>query len=193
MNTLFLVICAASILFFTVFLVACIADSRRRLSKHPVVHKPSTTEVADSAAGRRWLIHLEEQMAEFLSTHARKGAALLLAVGLVGTATQMKAQSSASPVSPASAADEQVSPAIQKQLDAMQKSNEAMQKRIEQLEAEVNSRNAQAQPSAEVADSSLPAHSVLEQSSSTQAPAAESALQTPSEKKGKPDPFSYAD
>ena len=33
----------------------------------------------------------------------------------------------------------------------MQKSNEAMQKRIEQLEAEVNSRNAQGQPSADVA------------------------------------------
>src|ERR1035438_1247820 len=194
MNTLFLVICAASILFFTVFLVACIADSRRRLSKHPVVHKPSTTEVADSAAGRRWLIHLEEQMAEFLSTDARKGAALLLAVGLVGTATQMKAQSSASPVSPASAADEQVSPAIQKQLDAMQKSNEAMQKRIEQLETQLNSRNAQGQPNSEVADGSVPAHSFVEQASGAQAPTAVNALQgsTP-EKKGKPDPFSYAD
>ncbi len=194
MNTFFLVICAASILFFTVFLVACIADSRRRLSKHPVVHKLSTTEAVDSAAGRRWLIHLEQQMAEFLSTDARKGAALLLAVGLVGTATQMKAQSSTSPGSPASAADEQVSPAVQKQLDAMQKSNEAMQKRIEQLEAEVNSRNAQGQPSAEVASSSTATHSVLEQASGAQAPTAESALQTSApEKKGKPDPFSYAD
>ena len=193
MNTLFLVICAASILFFTVFLVACIADSRRRLSKHPVVHKLSTTEAVDSGAGRRWLIHLEQQMAEFLSTDARKGAALLLAVGLVGTATQMKAQSNVSPGSPASAANEQVSPAVQRQLDAMQKSNEAMQRRIEQLEAEVNSRNAQAQPSAEVASSSAATHSVLEQASGAQAPAAESALQTPPEKKGRPDPFSYAD
>src|ERR1017187_7961934 len=108
MNTFFLVICAASILFFTVFLVACIRDSRRRLSKHPVVHKVSPTEAVDSAAGRRWLIHLEQQMAEFLSTHARKGAVLLLAVGLVGTATQMKAQSSASPGSGTNAANEQV-------------------------------------------------------------------------------------
>ncbi|HZL67250.1 MAG TPA: hypothetical protein VFC29_07960, partial [Candidatus Limnocylindrales bacterium] len=133
MNTLFLVICAASILFFTVFLVACIADSRRRLSKHPVVHKLSTTEAVDSAAGRRWLIYLEQQMAEFLSSQGRSVAALLLAVGLVATSTQMKAQSSAAPASAPSAADEQVSPAVQKQLDAMQR-------RIEQLEAELNRR-----------------------------------------------------
>src|ERR1039458_1596014 len=99
MNTLFLVICAASILFFTVFLVACIADSRRRLSKHPVDNKLSTTEAVDSAAGRRWLIYLEQQMAEFLSTNARKGAALLLAVGLVGDRKSTRLNSSAAPAS----------------------------------------------------------------------------------------------
>src|ERR1035441_2024207 len=92
MNTLFLVICAASILFFTVFLVACIADSRRRLSKHPVVHKLSTTEAVDSAAGRRWLIYFEQQMAEFLSIHGRSVAALLLVVGWFGAATQMRSE-----------------------------------------------------------------------------------------------------
>ena len=193
MSTLFMVICATSILFFTAFLVACIADSRRRLSKHPVVYKLSTTEAVDSAAGRRWLIHLEQQMAEFLSA-PQKGAVLLLVLGLVGAATQMKAQSSDSPGSGASAANEQVSPAVQKQLDAMQKSNEAMQKRIEQLEAEVNRRNAQGQPSTEVADGSVPAHSFVEQTSGAQAPAAVNALQASApETKGKPDPFSYAD
>jgi hypothetical protein len=103
MNTFFLVICTASILFFTAFLVACMADSRRKLSKHPVVHKLSTTEAVDFATGRRWLIHLEQQMAEFLTTHAQKGTALLLAVGLIGIATQMKAQSSVVPASPTSA------------------------------------------------------------------------------------------
>ncbi len=194
MSIIFLVICAGSILFFTVFLVACVADSRRRLPKHPVVHKPTTTETVDSPAGRRWLIHLEQQMAEFLSTHAPKGAALLLAVALVGTASYMKAQNTASPGSPTSAADEQVSPAVQKQLDALQKSNEAMQKRIEQLEIELNSRNAQGQPSADVAYASVPAHSVLEQASGAQASTAVNALQASTlETKGKPDPFSYAD
>ena len=69
-----------------------------------------------------------------------------------------------------------------------------MQKRIEQLEAEANSRNAQGQPSADVAYGSVPAHSIVEQASGAQAPTAESALQASApEKKGKPDPFSYAD
>jgi hypothetical protein len=185
MNTLFLVICAASILFFTVFLVACIADSRRRLSKHPVVHKLSTTEAVDSAAGRRWLIYLEQQMAEFLSTDARKGAALLLAVGLVGTATQMKAQSSAAPASAPSAADEQVSPAVQKQLDAMQR-------RIEQLEAELNRRNAQAQLTT-MADGAPAVHSTAEVGSVAQAPAEGSLQAVAPGKAAKPEPFSFAD
>ena len=193
MNTFFMVICAASILFFTVFLIACITDSRRRLSKHPVVQKLNTTEAVDSLAGRRWLIHLEQQMAEFLSTHARKSVALLLAMGLVFTDTQMKAQSSASPVPPTNAANEQISPAIQKQLDAMRENNEAMQKRIEQLESQLNSRSAQRE-SADVADSSLPGHSFAEQASGAQTTTAVNALQTSApEKKGKPDPFSYAD
>jgi hypothetical protein len=185
MNTLFLVICAASILFFTVFLVACIADSRRRLSKHPVVHKLSTTEAVDSAAGRRWLIYLEQQMAEFLSSQGRSVAALLLAVGLVATSTQMTAQSSAAPASAPSAADEQVSPAVQKQLDAMQR-------RIEQLEAELNRRNAQAQLTT-MADGAPAVHSTAEVGSVAQAPAEGSLQAVAPGKAAKPEPFSFAD
>ena len=185
MNTLFLVICAASILFFTVFLVACIADSRRRLSKHPVVHKLSTTEAVDFATVRRWLIHLEQQMAEFLTTHAQKGTALLLAVGLIGIATQMKAQSSGAPASAPSAADEQVSPAVQKQLDAMQR-------RIEQLEAELNRRNAQAQLTT-MADGAPAVHSTAEVGSVAQAPAEGSLQAVAPGKAAKPEPFSFAD
>jgi len=76
----------------------------------------------------------------------------------------------------------------------MQKANDAMQKRIEQLEAEVNSRNAQGQPSADLANNWVPAHSIVEQASGAQAQTAESALQAAApEKKGKPEPFSYAD
>jgi hypothetical protein len=185
MNTLFLVICAASILFFTVFLVACIADSRRRLSKHPVVHKLSTTEAVDSAAGRGRLIYLEQQMAEFLSSQGRSVAALLLAVGLVATSTQMKAQSSAAPASAPSAADEQVSPAVQKQLDAMQR-------RIEQLEAELNRRNAQAQLTT-MADGAPAVHSTAEVGSVAQAPAEGSLQAVAPGKAAKPEPFSFAD
>jgi hypothetical protein len=69
----------------------------------------------ESAAGRRALIHLEQQMAEFLSTQGRSVAALLLALSLFGASTQMKAQSSAASASPASPADQQVPPAVQQQ------------------------------------------------------------------------------
>jgi hypothetical protein len=102
---------------------------------------------------------------------------------------------------PSSVADQPVSPAIQKQLDAMQKSNEAMQKnnealqkRIEHLESQLNDRNAQGQPSADMADASVPAHSMVEQASGSQTSTAVNALvNSAPETKGKPDPFSYAD
>jgi hypothetical protein len=183
--TVFLLICVASVLFFVWFLVKC-TRSHRTSRRAPVVRKISTTEAVDSAAGRRALIHLEQQMAEFLSSHGRKSTALLLAVGLVGAATQMKAQSSAVPAPPTSAAEEQVSPAVQKQLDAMQK-------RIEQLEAELNSHNAQAQP-ATMADGAPAVHSTAEVGSAAQAPAGGSLQQQA--KPGKPEkpaPFSFAD
>src|ERR1035437_10155173 len=93
MIVLFFVVCVASLLFFAVFLFQC-SRPRRAPRKTPVVRKVSTSGAVDSAAGRRWLIHLEQQMAEFLPTHGRRIAAFLLAVGLVSAATQMKAQSS---------------------------------------------------------------------------------------------------
>src|ERR1022692_5276538 len=114
--TVFLLICVASVLFFVWFLVKC-TRSHRTARRAPVVRKISTTEAVDSAAGRRALIHLEQQMAEFLSTRGPSIAALLLAVSLLGAATQMKAQSSASPASPPSAAEQQVPPAVEQQLD----------------------------------------------------------------------------
>ena len=66
MNVLFILICVVSLLFFSVFLVQC---SRPQSGSHrlPVVRKVSTTQAADFIAGRRALIHLEQQMAEFLS------------------------------------------------------------------------------------------------------------------------------
>jgi hypothetical protein len=185
MSVLFLLICVVSLVFFAVFLLQC-SRPRRASRKAPVVLKISPTEAVDSAAGRRALIHLEQQMAEFLSTRGPSIAALLLAVSLLGAATQMKAQSSASPASPPSAAEQQVPPAVQQQLDAMQK-------RIEQLEAELNSRNAQAQPAGGAANNFATAHSVADQAQSAQA--AEGSLQQTAapEKKGPPDPFSFAD
>ncbi len=185
--SVFLLICVVSLLFFVVFLVQC-SRPRRASRKAPVVRKLSTTEAVDSAAGRRTLIHLEQQMAEFLSTHGRSVAALLLAVGLVATATQMKAQSSASPASVPSAADEQVPPAVQKQLDAMQR-------RIEQLEAELSARSPQG--AALTSKATAPIHVIGDQTApASPAAPAESALAQQAAapaKPAKPDPFSFAD
>ena len=142
MSVLFLFICAISLLFFTVFLFQCSRAQRKTRKATPTVVKLGTTEAVDSVAGRRTLIHLEQQMAEFMAGHSRGIAALLLAVGLIGVTTQTKAQSIVEPVSEASAAaptsdgsasDSQIPPAVQQQLDAMQK-------RIAMLEAELNNR-----------------------------------------------------
>ena len=97
----------------------------------------------------------------------------------------MKAQSSAAPASAPSAADEQVSPAVQKQLDAMQR-------RIEQLEAELNRRNAQAQLTT-MADGAPAVHSTAEVGSVAQAPAEGSLQAVAPGKAAKPGPFSFAD
>ena len=84
MSVLFLFICAISLLFFTVFLFQCSRAQRKTRKATPTVVKLGTTEAVDSVAGRRTLIYLEQQMAEFLSSHSRGIAALLLAVGLIG-------------------------------------------------------------------------------------------------------------
>jgi hypothetical protein len=125
-------------------------------------------------------------MAEFLSSHGRRIAVLLLSVALASTATQMKAQSSASTASSANSVD-QVPPAVQQQLDAMQR-------RIEQLEAELNAREPQG--AALTSKASAPVHLVGDQTAPASAsPSAESALaqQTKPKDQGPPAPFSFAD
>jgi|SRR5208283_421106 len=66
MNIVFLVICSLSIVFFGVFLVECSKPVRKSRAA-PVVRKSTEAAVVDSATGRRFLVHLEQQMAEFLS------------------------------------------------------------------------------------------------------------------------------
>jgi hypothetical protein len=151
-------------------------------------------EITDLAEGHRFPAHLEQHVAEFISGHRR--AAAMLLIGMLSISVPIVAQGPKAqpPTSSSSDTDEQISPAVQKQLDAMQKSNEAMQKRIEQLETQLNSRTAQGQPTAEVADASVSSHSVVDQAASAQAPTAVNALQASgAEKSGKPEPFSYAD
>jgi hypothetical protein len=66
MNVLFILICVVSLLFFGVFLVQC-SVPRKAPRRSPTVRKVSTSKAADYVAGRRALIHVEQQMAEFLS------------------------------------------------------------------------------------------------------------------------------
>jgi hypothetical protein len=73
MNVIFLVICTLSILFFVVFLVEC-SRPLRRSKKGPVACKLTEASVIESATGRRFLVHLEQQMADFLSHHGRTTA-----------------------------------------------------------------------------------------------------------------------
>src|ERR1019366_8183010 len=84
MIVLLFVVCVASLLFFAVFLFQ-ISRPRRTPRKEPVVRKVSTSEAVEPAAGRRWLIHLEQQMAEFLLQN--KTTAILLVVLAISSAS----------------------------------------------------------------------------------------------------------
>ncbi len=140
----------------------------------------------------RLLVRLDRQRAQFLSMRRRAAAMLLVGTLLIAIPVAAQGPSAQPADPPASVTDQQIPAAVQKQLDAMQKNNEAMQKRIEQLEDQLNSRTAQGQP--DVAYASVPAHSIVEQTSGAQTPTAVNALQgSAPETKGKPDPFSYAD
>ena len=192
MSTLFLIVCAVAVVFYVVVLIEC--SRPRHAAKKVSVRKLVPSGAVDSAGGRRFLVHLEKEMAEFVSVHHRAATMLLIGMLLLSIPLAAQGPSAQPPVPPSSDTDQQISPAVQKQLDAMQRSNEAMQKRIEQLEIQLNSRNAQGQPSADVAYASVTAHSVVEQASGAQAPTAVNALQTSApENKGKPEPFSYTD
>jgi len=195
MTDLFLIICAVSLIFFIAFFVQCSRAHRRRSilfrksTKAQAVHKLVESQAVGAACGRRFFVYLEEQMAEFVSGHHRT-AAILLVVLCVALAT--RAQSSGGPLaSPASdtgapqasSSDQQIPPAVAKQLAAMQK-------RIDQLEEELKTRTPQEMPVTSKA--TAPVHVVGEQNAT--APAAESALSTQAAPANeKPAPFSFAD
>ncbi len=75
-------------MFFVMFLVQC-SRPQRISRKPPVVMKLGTTDLSDSAAGRRVLVHLEQQMAEFLLQN--KTMAILVAI-LAISSTSLLAQ-----------------------------------------------------------------------------------------------------
>ena len=70
MNILFLSICGMSLVFFALFFVACHRDASRRKPRGSSVFKISPEiHGLDPHPGRHHLIHLEEQMADFLTHH----------------------------------------------------------------------------------------------------------------------------
>jgi len=193
MTTLFLLICATSIVFFLVFLLKCSFPARTsvRPKYSPVlrtVHKLSEAQAIDSVCGRRLFVHLEEQMADFLGTHGRHVAMLLIGIALVPLVLHAQTPSVNSADEQASAgSDQQIPPAVAKQLAAMQK-------RIEQLEQELKSRTPEMAPYSTKA--TAPIHELNDQMAPAPAVAAESALSqqtAPAPSNEKPAPFSFAD
>jgi hypothetical protein len=68
MNILFLGVCGMSLVFFGYFFVACHRDASRRKPRGSSVVKISPeVQAIDSHAGRHYLIHLERQMAGFVT------------------------------------------------------------------------------------------------------------------------------
>ena len=84
MIVLFYVVCVASLLFFAAFLLQISSPGRTR-RKEPVVRKASRSEAVEPAAGKKWLIHLERQMAEFLLQN--KSTVILLVVLAISSAS----------------------------------------------------------------------------------------------------------
>lgn len=182
MSTLFLIVCVVGLLFFAVFLFECLTQSRRRPAPQPAVHKVAQSEAVDSAAGRRFFVHMEKEMAEFLLHHGRTTVVMLLGVALLPVILRAQTQPAQADGAPAGGADQAVPPAVQKQLDAMQK-------RIEMLEAELSARAPEG--TTLTSKASAPAHVTGDQAAPSVAPA-EGSLQAvaASGKPEKPAPFS---
>lgn len=73
MNILFLSVGGLSVTFFTIFFLGCQRGEKRHRPRRSFVTKLTTCdEAVDSAVGRRTLIHLEQQMSDFLAEHQRR-------------------------------------------------------------------------------------------------------------------------
>jgi hypothetical protein len=127
MNILSLCVGIISASFFILFFVGCHRDAKRRRPHRSWVTKISVhNEAVDSAQGRRYFIHLERQMADFLEHHRH---ALVAIVFLSLLPAVLRAQETPS-TQQASVATKKVAtpPAVAQEL-------EAMRRRIGQLES----------------------------------------------------------
>jgi hypothetical protein len=187
MTAFFLLICGISLVFFAIFLVECslsMKKSHSRSHKILAVRKLSQDQVVDSACGRRVFIHLEQQMAQFLSEQRGTIAILVILASTFLLSSPAHAQDNSTNPQPSAASDPSIPPAVAKQL-------EAMQKKIDQLEQQLQSRQSQPPTDGTV----TPAHSVEEQSSGVYTPPAGKAENALAQKdpNEKPVPFAFAD
>ena len=183
MTVFFLLVCAISVVFFTIFFVGCSLSMKKpnRNQKPVSVRKLPQAQVVDSACGRRFFVHLEKQMDDFLAAHTRSAAILLVALAVTSGIAKAQSPDTTSSTQQSASSDSSIPPAVAKQL-------EAMQKKIDQLEQELQSRAAQP-PTADGAISTPP-HSVVEQGPAPVDP--QSALAEKA-KPSKPEPFAFAD
>ncbi len=183
MTVFFLLVCAISVVFFTIFFVGCSLSMKKpnRNQKPVSVRKLPQAQVVDSACGRRFFVHLEKQMEDFLAAHTRSAAILLVALAVTSGIAKAQSPDTTSSTQQSASSDSSIPPAVAKQL-------EAMQKKIDQLEQELQSRAAQP-PTADGAISTPP-HSVVEQGPAPVDP--QSALAEKA-KPSKPEPFAFAD
>ena len=146
MTNLFLIICALSVVFFVVFLVQCSVPTRkagrlqRRSRADHMVRRVARSEMLQVASGQGLFLRLEKEMAEFLAAHGRTAAALLVAMALVPFVALAQDQSGPSPDQGDSGSGDQTSTANQDIPPAVAKQLAAMQKRIDQLEHELKDR-----------------------------------------------------
>ena len=123
-------------------------------------------------------------MAEFLSTHRRTAAMVLIALLCLPVLARAQGPTTESPDQETNASDQSIPPAVAKQLAAMQK-------RIEQLEQDLKSRTPEGAPYS--AKATAPIHETTDQVPPAPAVLTESAGAQGAPTSGKPAPFSFAD
>ncbi len=195
MTSVFLIICALSVVFFVAFLVQCLLPTHKTQRFHQksrtnaAIRKVTESRLLDVACAPSLFTRLEKEMAEFLATHGRTAATLLVAMALIPFVALAQDQSGPSPDRGDAGSAPQVGTASQDIPPAVAKQLEAMQKRIEQLERELNTRGPVA------SNSALPTHDLTEQSSPANSgpQAAESAVSQNPPANEKPVPFAFAD
>jgi hypothetical protein len=189
MTDLFLMVCAVSVVFFCIFLVQCSrpqrnAESlRRKLGMRQAIRRMPESPFMDADACRHFFLPFEEQMAQFMSPRRRKATMVLLAV-ILAPMVPARSQSLPSGEQQAGATDQEIPPAVARQLAAMQK-------RIEELERELKSRTPQGPPVTSKA--TAPIHEVYEQGAPAAARSESALSQQAAPENAKPAPFSFAD